>query len=65
MAAKEHTKRKEARSAWQEAEAAGFDMSLVEENLRMTPWERLLDHGRAMQTAMELQSALKKRHGRT
>ena len=43
--------------AWKEAEAAGFDMSLVEENLRMTPWERLLDHGRALRNAEMLQAA--------
>lgn len=43
--------------AWKEAEAAGFDMSLVEENLRMSPWERLLDHGRALRNAEMLQAA--------
>lgn len=39
-------------------------MSLVEENLRMTPWERMVQHGRALQTAMMLREAMEKRNGR-
>jgi hypothetical protein len=35
-------------------------MSLVEENLRMTPWERLVDHGRALRNAEMLRSAKEK-----
>jgi hypothetical protein len=60
MATKRHKKHKGSGSAWQEAAAAGFDMSLVEENLRMTPWERLVDHGRALRNAEMLRSAKEK-----
>lgn len=34
--------------AWRAACEAGLDMSLVEENLRRTPWERLLANDRAL-----------------
>jgi hypothetical protein len=50
--------------AWKEAEAAGFDMSLVEENLRMTPWERMVQHDRALRTAIMLREAMEKHNGR-
>ena len=50
--------------AWKEVEAAGFDMSLVEENLRMTPWERIVQHDRALRTAIMLREALEKQNGR-
>jgi hypothetical protein len=63
MATKRHKKHKEARSAWQAAEAAGFDMSLVEENLRMTPLARARQHCRAINLALQLRAAVKARHG--
>ncbi|HEX5219344.1 MAG TPA: hypothetical protein VFZ59_07225 [Verrucomicrobiae bacterium] len=34
--------------AWRAAHAAGIDMSLIEENLRRSPWERLLANDRAL-----------------
>jgi hypothetical protein len=37
----------EAGPAWRAAHAAGIDMSLIEENLRRSPWERLLANDRA------------------
>jgi hypothetical protein len=45
-------------TAWQKAEAAGFDMSLVEMNLERTPWERILNHSRALKLAMQLRDAM-------
>jgi hypothetical protein len=41
------------RTAWEEAEAEGMDMSLVEKNLRKTPIERLRAHDRALTLALE------------
>jgi hypothetical protein len=43
--------------AWRAAEAEGMDMSLLVENLRMTPWERLVDHQRALNLVLMLQQA--------
>lgn len=63
MAEKTHKKRKDSVSAWQEAEAAGFDMSLVEENLRMTPVARAQQHHQALNLALQLRAAVKARHG--
>jgi hypothetical protein len=34
--------------AWRAAHAAGIDMSLIEENLNRSPWERLLANDRAL-----------------
>ncbi len=44
-------------SAWEAARAQGFDMSLIERNLAMTPWERLLAHDEAIRFAEELRGA--------
>lgn len=49
-------------SAWQVAEEYGFDMSLVEDNLRLTPWERIHRHSRALAMALTLREAMEKRH---
>jgi hypothetical protein len=49
-------------SAWQVAEEYGFDMSLVEDNLRLTPWERIRRHSRALAMALTLRQAMEKRH---
>lgn len=43
--------------AWFEAMAAGIDMSLVEANLRLTPWERLLENDRALALVEALEAA--------
>lgn len=63
MATSRHKKRKASRSAWQEAEAAGFDMSLVEMNLHLTPLARVRQHHRAINLARQLREAVKARHG--
>ena len=48
-------------SAWQAAEAYGFDMSLIEANLRRTPAERIRAHGRALALAVVLREAMRRR----
>ncbi len=46
-------------TAWQRAEQYGFDMSLIEANLRRTPWERIRQHNRALATALALKQAMR------
>jgi len=46
--------------AWKEAEAYGFDMSIVEANLRRTPLERIRVHNRALRTAHLLREAMER-----
>ncbi len=53
------------RDAWQEAAAAGVDVSLLEANLRLTPWQRIQRHSRALETVRLLRTAMESRHGRT
>jgi len=43
--------------AWQAALDQGFDMSLIEENLAKTPWERMRDHDGALRLIEMLQEA--------
>jgi hypothetical protein len=45
--------------AWRAAEAAGIDMSLIEENLAKTPWERIQDHDQARSEINLLRQAIK------
>jgi hypothetical protein len=52
------------KSAWNAAEEQGYDMSLIESNLRKTPYERIRAHGRALATAVMLRKAMEKRNGR-
>ena len=47
--------------AWKAAEEYGFDMSLVEINLEMTPEERIIAHDRVRQMADELREAMRRR----
>lgn len=42
--------------AWRAAHAAGMDMSLIEENLKLSPWERLVANDRALALAQALQA---------
>ena len=46
-------------SAWEAAEAYGFDMSLIEANLRRSPAERIRAHARALALATTLQQQMK------
>lgn len=50
--------------AWEAAEKEGYDMSLVESNLRKTPYERIRVHSRALATAVMLRRAMEKRYAR-
>jgi len=43
--------------AWRAAVAYGFDMSLVEDALRLTPEQRLDQHQRALDTILEVKEA--------
>jgi hypothetical protein len=48
-------------SAWKAAEAYGFDMSLIQANLRRTPAERIRAHARALALALALRHQMKNR----
>ena len=43
--------------AWRAAFEAGIDMSLIEENLRRTPWQRLLANDSALSLMRAVQQA--------
>jgi hypothetical protein len=47
----------EAKQAIAEAEQAGFDLSLVDCSLAVTPEERCLHHAAALEFALELRAA--------
>jgi hypothetical protein len=49
-------------TAWEKAEAEGMDMSLVEDNLRKTPLERVREHDRALRLALKLRKAMRERN---
>lgn len=46
-------------SAWEAAQAYGFDMSLIEANLRRTPADRIRAHARALALAITLRQQMK------
>ncbi len=48
--------------AWREAEAAGFDMSLLVSSARMSVWERICEHRAANNFATKLREAYLKSH---
>jgi len=43
--------------AWRAAYEAGVDMSLIEDNLKLSPWERLLANDRALGLIRALESS--------
>ena len=43
--------------AWRAACEYGFDMSLVEDALRMTPEQRIAEHQRALNLMLEIEAA--------
>jgi hypothetical protein len=50
--------------AWRAALEYGFDMSLVEDALRLTPEQRLEQHQRALDLVLEVKAAgERERHG--
>ena len=57
MKTKEEVPSPSEKSAWETAEDYGFDMSLIELNLQLTPLERCQQHDRAMNLAMEMRKA--------
>lgn len=52
-------------AAWREAEAAGWDMSLVRDSLSKPVAQRIEEHGRALAEAEELRSAFVAQYGPT
>jgi hypothetical protein len=51
--------------AWLAAMEAGMDMSLVERNLSLTPWERLLQNDRALALVRALEKGRHEANGPT
>lgn len=49
-------------TARQRAEEYGIDVSLIEINLQKTPYERILQHDRALNLALQLRHAMESRH---
>ena len=47
--------------AIEEAERAGFDLSLVEESLKLSPEERARQHDRALELVLELDRICRER----
>jgi hypothetical protein len=43
--------------AWRAAFESGLDMSLIEENLKRSPWERLLSNDRALALVRAIEKA--------
>jgi hypothetical protein len=43
--------------AWRAAYEAGIDMSLIEDNLKLSPWERLQANDRALGLVRALQNS--------
>jgi hypothetical protein len=46
-------------SAIEEATRAGIDLSLIDENLRLTPEQRALQHQAALNMVLELEAAFR------
>ncbi len=44
-------------SGWGEAAAHGIDLSLIEDSLRLTPWQRLVENDRALALVRMLEQA--------
>lgn len=53
----EYTMPPDAGPAWRAAAEYGFDMSLVEDALRLTPEQRLEQHQRALDLILEVKEA--------
>ncbi|HWB59511.1 MAG TPA: hypothetical protein VG733_08465 [Chthoniobacteraceae bacterium] len=47
---------------WQKAAEAGWDMTLLAESIRMTPWQRIQQHRSALSLATMLRDAMVKSH---
>lgn len=51
--------------AWRAACEAGIDMSLLEDNLNLTPWERMLANDRALALVRVIENAKPVKDGAT
>jgi hypothetical protein len=40
----------------------GIDMALIEDSLQMSPWERIVEHRRALNRVLMLESAAQQMH---
>jgi hypothetical protein len=49
----------------QQAEEAGFDLSLVEESLRLSPEQRLLQHQKSLELVVAMEQAGREMRERT
>jgi hypothetical protein len=49
--------------AWRAAEEPGHDVSPIEEDLRLTPQERIRQHCEAVRVLSELRDAVEKKRG--
>ena len=58
-------KLKTAGPAWLAAKEFGVDMAQLEANLMKTPWERIQQHSRALNTALLLRQAMEKKREAT
>jgi hypothetical protein len=47
--------------AWRAAERYGFDMSIIEANLKLTPWQRIVNHSGALRLAEMLRDGMEKK----
>ena len=61
--AREHPDASVSRSAWDEAEQYGIDMSALLANLDKTVLERIRNHDRALTLALALRRAMADRYG--
>jgi hypothetical protein len=55
MSESDQSEKPRPRTAWEEAEAEGMDMSLIEDNLRKSPLERIREHDRALKLRKAMQ----------
>jgi hypothetical protein len=46
--------------AWREASEAGLDMFELEENLRLSPWERLIKHDKKLNELLAFEAFVEK-----
>jgi hypothetical protein len=46
-------------------DSAGFDLTLLEDSLAMTPWERMQANDDALNFAESLAAAMKRRHAKS
>lgn len=49
--------------AWRAAHAEGIDMALIEDALRLTPWERLRQHDHALALVRVVEQARVRTYG--